>query len=863
MPQNPTFAHAGRIVAVLALLVCPPVQANVILETDFSAETGWGDGEFLRENDRAILRLQNEDPESSVERHIRVGREGDRLRVTATMRVVDLRPGAPPRDTAKMLVTVEGAEHKPLSYHPTNLLKDQEWTDHEIEVDLPPGAQSIKLSFVLAKSTGTLEAMALRVQNLTPSAALDLPPLTESEIVATRERARLHPAGEEVILPKMAELARMVDVTLPPYEADPTGLTDSTAAIQRAIEANTLNLGNRTQNWTTGRVRVLYFPDGVYRITAPLLLPQNQRDAAWLIFMGQSRNGVVLKLDDNLPAFAAGKAPAAVLSFWEGGQNNVAFWNSVRNLTIDIGSGNPSAVGLAYHNNNVGSIRDVTILSSDPERRGRSGLSVQRSLAGIALFKDVLVHGFDVGVDIKDYHPAIVLSGIRVQHQRVAGVRNQQKLLAIEQLSSLNDVPAIVNQGDHGQLVVVDSDLQTIGDAGSAQSAVENRAGFLFARDLSIDGYASAVSNEGKHLPQAGEFVVGPIITAFEDAPRQSLALPVERTPSVPYEPIDKWAIVGGGEEPTDRDIQTAIDSGATTVFLPSENYAIDNTVVIRGNVRHLHGGWSQLQPSTQMKQNSNPIMRIETTTPDVLLIECLDAGFKRHDPLTDGMWWIQNDSKKTVVLRDLFLGYGSGAYRNRPDEPGDLFIENVAFGGSTPNRQELHESPAFHFTNQRVWARQINPEGNRPHLLNEGGKLWVLGSKVGEGYGPFLVTKSRGQSKVLGILFNSLGEPKPADAALIVSENSDVSVVGMERMFGASTPHPVVVRETWGDTTRELTHPALGPSPFPIRPELGQSLAIPLYRSASGDTIHASPSLSSAKPAASTPERAPDSAEQ
>lgn len=841
MNPHTIFKRFMAVAAALAFLGCTLSHANVIWETDFSAKSGWGNGEFLRENDRAILRLHNDDPAKTVNHHFRVNREGNRIRVLTSLKVENLQPGKPPRETARLLVTLEGDGNKPLAYRGINLVKDQDWKNHELEIDLPPEVKSIKLSFILAKSSGTLKAEALRVENLTPEPTVSITPLTEAEVAATRERARQYPVGQEEIPPEMAKVARMVDVTLPPYEADPTGIYDSTAAIQKAINDNTLNQGIRTQNWSTGRIRVLYFPDGVYRITAPLLLPQNQRDAAWIVFIGQSRNGVVLKLDDNLPRFAEGEAPAAVLSFWEGGMNNVAFWNSVRNLTIDIGSGNPAAVGLAYHNNNCGSIRDVTLLSSDPERRGQSGLSVRRSLAGIALFKDILVNGFDVGVDINDFHPAIVLSGINVQHQRVAGVRNHEKLLAVEELTSVNDVPAIINSGSNGQLVVINSHLKTATDSPSASTAIENQAGFLFARNLNVEGYQSAVSDEKNPLGDASEYLIGPFIQAFDNAPAQSLALPAKPTPMVAYEPVEKWAIVGGGDSPTDQDIQAAIDSGASTVFLPSENYAINNTIVIRGNVRHLHGGWSQLQPSKEMKQGHNPIMRIETTSSDRLLIECLDGAFKRANQLTDKMWWFQNDSQKTVILRDMFLGYGSGAYRNRSDQPGELFIENVAFGGSTPNHAEMHESPAFQFTNQRVWARQINPEGNRPHLFNEGGTVWVLGSKVGEGYGPFVVTENGGQTEVLGILFNSLGEPKPDDSALVVSKDSETVVVGMERMFGEGTPHPVVISETHGKTTRELTHPALGTSPFPQRPGIGQSLVIPLYRTGSVDSSNIS----------------------
>ena len=36
-----------------------------------------------------------------------------------------------------------------------------------------------------------------------------------------------------------------------------------------------------------------------------------------------------------------------------------------------------------------------------------------------------------------------------------------------------------------------------------------------------------------------------------------------------------------------------------------------------------------------------------------------------------------------------------------------------------------------YYFTQQSVWARQLNPENRAEHAINDGGQLWVLGLKT------------------------------------------------------------------------------------------------------------------------------------
>lgn len=62
----------------------------------------------------------------------------------------------------------------------------------------------------------------------------------------------------------------------------------------------------------------------------------------------------------------------------QGAWTNTSFHNKFENFTIDVGKGNPGAIGIEFNSNNTGAMRNVDILSSDPEYAGFAGL-VDRS----------------------------------------------------------------------------------------------------------------------------------------------------------------------------------------------------------------------------------------------------------------------------------------------------------------------------------------------------------------------------------------------------------------------------------------------------------------------------------------------------
>ena len=104
------------------------------------------------------------------------------------------------------------------------------------------------------------------------------------------------------------------------------------------------------------------------------------------------------------------------------------------------------------------------------------------------------------------------------------------------------------------------------------------------------------------------------------------------------------------------------------------------------------------------------------------------------------------NDTKRTLIIKDF-----SGLEGMQITGGGDVFVENVV------GRNWLVSNGS------RLWGRQVNLEGGRMKLTNDGGQVWILGLKT-ECSGPMIDTKGGGKTEVLGALFYSCSK-NAADA--------------------------------------------------------------------------------------------------
>ncbi|MFW6161922.1 MAG: glycoside hydrolase family 55 protein [Planctomycetota bacterium] len=546
------------------------------------------------------------------------------------------------------------------------------------------------------------------------------------------------------------------------------GETDDTAALQAVFARHKSHEG--------GAIRAIYLPDGVYLVRDTLTWGDKKKDVR-----GRSRKGTVIKLQDHCPGFQDPDKPKPVLKvqFGHPGQN---FFQRLRNLTVDVGRGNPGAIGIHFHTNNGGGIYNVTIRSSDPDRRGHTGLFMPK-WPGPGLTRDVLIEGFGRGVFITSDQYSWVFDRLTLRAQRQVGFVNSWNSVSVRRLTSNNRVTAVENRGKMGHLCLVDAVL-TGGD--QAQPAVRNHDhGVLFARNVRTEGYAEAIANEAGTRkdapgPAVGEFTSHGTRSLFGDAER-SLNLPLEDAPHIPWGNPDDWAFVtefgakprrGSLDDAFDSGpaIQKAIDSGARTVVIPGDWFVSRQSLRIRGAVQRVVG----LNAFLIFRVSHEPAWIIGDGEPEAVAVD-VRSTYGNQCGVT-----YQHASKRTLVA-------GGGSYVNTVPG-GKLFMDDFCACPIILDRQQ-------------AWLTMANTESyeHSPHIANFGGDLVILGLKT-EKDRPAVGTYDGGRTEVLGGLLYKNRKPWPEAPAFILR---DAYAALSYRNKGH--PYAIQVRETRGVDTKTL----------------------------------------------------------
>lgn len=582
--------------------------------------------------------------------------------------------------------------------------------------------------------------------------------------------------GENIVFPADAGVLNVKD-----FGAKGDGITDDTEAIQAALNA-----------YPNG-MRIIYLPNGTYLVsdtlTWPAGTPGTGNDYKNTILQGQSQQGAIIKLKNNAAGFTNSGDPQAVI--FTGPSPAQRFGNSIRNITVDTGTGNSGAIGVQFNASNQGSMRQVTIQSGDGQ--GVAGLDFDfADEIGPLLVKDVTIKGFQYGIQTGYTVNSQTFENITLQNQSVYGFFNYSQVVSIRNLTSTNAVPVIYNAlGDSfnpnafGHMTLINATLNGVGNASSKSAIVSG--GTLLARDITTTGYQSAIASGSTVIPggTVTEFVSKPVTSLFTSPPK-TLNLPIKETPDVPWDNLTDWAsVVAFGAIPNDgiddsAAFQAAIDSGKTTVYLPVGNYDLSRTVFVRNNVRRIIG----TEAFVNVPNTGNPAFRIvDGSQPTVV--------FERIRSWDNGTPTLENASSRTLVVRD------TTDVSLKLTGTGELFLENVATSALTIN-------------GQNVWARQLNIENLGTKIVNNGGNLWILGLKTERG-GTIIDTRNGGKTELLGGLAytTTAGPDGTQNYPMFINNEASVSLSFAEVNYGAPG-YTTYIRETRGGMTRNVSGSSL-----------------------------------------------------
>jgi hypothetical protein len=170
----------------------------------------------------------------------------------------------------------------------------------------------------------------------------------------------------------------------------------------------------------------------------------------------------------------------------------------------------------------------------------------------------------------------------------------------VQSINSVTGVRLVSNDGKLPHLVILDGSFT---GGSSSNTAVQIDAGFLFSRNIQVQGYGSAVKKQSTIVRTASidEYISSEITTYSASRVRstaiKSMNLPIEEYPVVPWiSDFSQWANVNNypGSSAAEK-MQNAMNSGKKVVYCPDNEYTIGSTVNIPSTVEQVIGSNSRL----------------------------------------------------------------------------------------------------------------------------------------------------------------------------------------------------------------------------------------------------------------------------
>lgn len=520
-------------------------------------------------------------------------------------------------------------------------------------------------------------------------------------------------AAENIVFPDEVTL----NVKAPGYGARGDGVTDDTAALQKAFTD------------ACGK-KVVYLPNGTYLIKDTLRF-----HCLGPMIFGQSRDGVTIKLQDNAPGFDNPRQPKPVVLTMTltKGISADQFFRKLKHFTIDTGR-NRGAIGVRMYSNNEGILQHVRLVGNGVARTGiELGWMDQN---GPMLIRDCMVDGFDTGISTGAWINSQTVSGVILTNCRTYGLEVAMQVFSCERVD-IHMTPG-TNSAVHAHFGCMLSLIDSTLTGNSTAGAIRNEGGNLFLRDIKTSGFGSGISGSNNTVvvssASISEYSSGGTKKLFPDSRTNSLRLPVRQTPELPWEAdTNQWLSVaafgakfGDNQDDTaafQQAIEAAAAAGKTVVYIPTSTggdpnwYNLNGTVTVHGSVRTIQGlNFSRVIGKGKFLVRDDVSHPVEFTG---------IYGFGGEPPE------FENESAQPLIVRN-------SEGRVVASSAADVFVEDVA-GTVRITHPKAH-----------VWARQLNPESRGLNVANQGGTLWILGLKT-ENYGIKIDTTDGGRTELIG----------------------------------------------------------------------------------------------------------------
>ncbi len=638
--------------------------------------------------------------------------------------------------------------------------------------------------------------------------------------------------------------ANLLDVTRAEFGAIPNDGLDDYPAIKLAMGIYDGFNGN-----------TLYFPCGVYNFsdtvewrdwTGTIITPNPPNPSfppnyPWSIGMpweGEREDCVEIRLMDNAPGFDDPNNPKSFLKTGSlvgpsssdkgltGDKGNGAYQNSISNMTINCGSGNPGVLCVDWLASNAGELYNLTIKSEDGQ--GFAGIYLSRQWPGPCFVYKTKVEGFQYGIHVLTQQQySVTFLDVELEDQTVAGIYLTGNMITLERLTSnqsIADVPALFSNDSAGLPAILNS---TLNGNSATRSAIEVGANArYFFENVTTSGYANALK-AGTTVREAGAVIsqaVFPTPYKVFNSPDKALQFPFEYPPepywSDPDTNPEEWANVmdygvgngAGGETVNDvAGIQAAFNSGKPIIYFPKRDVTAGGLPAGSDGI-YAHGGPTITVPSTVRRvffnRNSTHLLAgIYTTGSDCVYTvvgTADDPPVEFNNMRRSGVSIIpanhicNKSNGRKVVIRS-----SPSSLNYQADGPNTTFILDVIGGFKALNGAKGY---FWQFNQENGAGATLNAP---TAVVDNGSELRVIGYKTEADFPVARITNGSKYKAIGGFTFPCIGTSSVVSSGYIIQDSqASFSVLQTCTKNPATDAHVYgnLLAQTIGPATRYLT---------------------------------------------------------